>query len=279
MDFLEKEFKSIYNKMLAVAMDYKFYIDPRIKEDSIYRIRDSVTYRLNCTRFHFEILIGIIENLDIELTNAYREMEGKNTIGLGIHFDKRALQINYLTDSIFFHLGSSFDYIGNLVEYICISNKKSAFRWGQVAKSARDINNPFSVIPIAKTIDRIDRDFVSKLYDHRSHIIHKAVDSGPRNFSINIMEAECSSHIYSSNAFNKRFSELRSASKEYRLTTQYSILWVIKKSIAYIIEIQFALKTFMEHNKKQVKPAMFIKGQNGELLSPSVAFWGNNKNE
>lgn len=219
MDFIEKQFQSFDNKMLAVAMDYKFYLDPRIKDNTIYKIRDSIIYRLNCSKFHFQILLNIITHLDLELTNAYRKLEKKNNpMGLSFHFDQRALHINNLSDSIFFHLGSGFDYLSNLVEYICSKNKNTEFKWGQLAKSARDSKNPFSQNLISKAIDKLDREFVGKLYDHRSYLIHTSVDKSPSSFSINIMEAECETHIFSSVSFNKRFKELKKESETFNLT-------------------------------------------------------------
>jgi hypothetical protein len=275
MTFVSKQFQSFDNKMLAVAMDYKFYIDPRIDDNTIYRIRDNIIYRLNSVKFHFEILLNIITHLDIELTNFYRQQGKKNNpIGLGFNFDQRALQINFLSDSIFFHLGSGFDYISNLVEYICSKNKNTDFKWGQLAKSARDEKNSLSQNKIAKTIDLIDREFVSKLYDHRSYIIHTNVDKGPNSFSINVMKSKCETHIFSSDSFNKRFKELKTESKNYKLTIQYSLLWIIKKSIASLIEVLLGLKNYMETNKKVTIPFMFLKGPDGEMLPPSLGYWG-----
>jgi hypothetical protein len=280
MDFIEKQFQSFDNKMLAVAMDYKFYLDPRIKDNTIYKIRDSIIYRLNCSKFHFQILLNIITHLDLELTNAYRKLEKKNNpMGLSFHFDQRALHINYLSDSIFFHLGSGFDYLSNLVEYICSKNKNTEFKWGQLAKSARDSKNPFSQNLISKAIDKLDREFVGKLYDHRSYLIHTSVDKSPSSFSINIMEAECETHIFSSVSFNKRFKELKKESETFNLTIQYSLLWIIKKSIDSLIEILFGLKDYMESNRKIKIPFMFIKGQNGEMLPPSLGYWGEKTNK
>jgi hypothetical protein len=272
---VDKQFQSFYNKMLAIALDYQFYIDPRINENTIYKIRDNIIYRLNSSKFHFELLLDMATHLDIELTDAYRKMEIKNNpISLGIHFDQRVLQINFLADSIFFHLGSSFDYLSTLVEFICCTNKNKDFKWGQLAKSARDKKNPFNQNHIAKTIDIIDREFVNRLYDHRSYIIHTNVDKGPSNFIINVIQAECEAHIFSSNSFNKRFKELKTESQDYNLTIQYSLLWVIKKSISCLIEVLYELKSFMENNKKVIVPSMFLKGPNGEILPPSLGFWG-----
>lgn len=154
---LNSQFRSISNKMMAVAMDYKTYIDVNIKDNDIYELRDSMLYRLNAAKFHLEILTGIITNTDLELTTSFRKMKAPNNMmGLNMHFETRVNQISFLSDSLIFHLVSGFDYISNLVEYICRNTKKKRLMWTQLAKSVRDKNNDFSKFTIAKMIDKLD---------------------------------------------------------------------------------------------------------------------------
>jgi hypothetical protein len=87
-------------------------------------------------------------------------------IDLVPYFEREVLHIYYLTDSIFFHLGSGFDYISNMVEFIHSNNKDKDQKWNQLARSSGDKNNEFGRTSIAQTIDILDRDFISKLYDH-----------------------------------------------------------------------------------------------------------------
>lgn len=271
---LNEQFQSFYYKMIAVAMDYKSYIDPKASDNDIYKIRDDIVYRLHCAKFHFELLMKMTTNLDKEMTLVHRNsLSNPNFLGPQFIFEERVKQVSYISDSIFFHLISGFDYVSNLVEYICGGKKRKDLKWTQLKKSARDKVNPFNSKTVAKTIDKLDRELVSKLYDHRSQLIHSTTDKRPASLNINIIEETCKTHIYSSASFNNKFNELKNESKNYNLTIQYSLIWVIRKSITSLVEILFSLKAFMEENKKVNKLFMFVKGLNGEMLPVSGPYW------
>lgn len=267
---IENQFLSLYRKMLAVAMDYSSYIDPKTKGDTIYKIRDNIIHRFYAVKYHFEILVKILRTLDKELTALFRKSP---SIDLFPYFEREVLHIYYLTDSIFFHLGSGFDYISNMVGFIYSTNKDKDQKWIQLAKSSRDKNNKFSRISIAQTIDILDREFVGKLYDHRSYLIHSKVDRGSRSFSINLMAAVCETHIFAPEKLSRSFRELKEESKMNNITLQYALIWIIKKSISSMVQILFALKSYMEDNKKVDVLPMFIKGPKGETLPISGPYW------
>jgi hypothetical protein len=274
---LNEQFHSFYYKMLAVAMDYKSYIDPNARNNDIYKIRDDINYRLQSAKFHFELLMKMTSSIDKEMTLLHRNsISNPNFLGPQFIFEERVKQVSYISDSIFFHLISGFDYVSNLVEYICGGKKKKDLKWTQLKRSARDNNNSFSSTTVAKTIDRLDKDFVSKLYDHRSHLIHSTTDKILASLNINLMQESCKTHIYSSASFNNKFKELKDESKSFNLTIQFSLLWVIRKSISSLIDILFSLKDFMEKNKKVTRLFMFTKGPNGEMLPVSIPYWKDN---
>jgi hypothetical protein len=271
---LNEQFQSFYNKMLAVAMDYNSYLDPKAKNNDIYRIRDDVIYRLQCAKFHFELLIRITTSIDKEMTSIHRNsLSNPNFLGPQFVFEERVKHASYVSDSIFFHIISGFDYISNLIEYICGGKKKKELKWTQLKRSVRDRKNTLSSTPVAKIVDKIDNEFVSKLYDHRSLLIHTTTDKIPASLSINLMDETCKTEIFSSTTFCNKFKELKEENKTAKLTTRYSLLWVIKKSINSYIEILFGLKDYMENNKKTTKLFMFHTGPNGEMLPLSGPYW------
>jgi len=271
---LQDQFESFYYKMIAVALDYKSYIDHRASDNEIYKIRDDIVYRLNGAKFHFELLLKMIANIDKEMTIIHRNsISNPNFLGPQFIFEERVKQVSYISDSIFFHLISGFDYVSNLIEYICGGKKKKDLKWTQLRKSVRDTKNPYSSKTIAKTIEKMDIDFVGKLYDHRSQIIHTTTDKRPASLKINLMQETCKTHIFSSESFNHKFNTLKNESKNFNLTIQYTLNWIIRKSIDNLIEIQFSLKTYMEENKKETKLFMFLNGPNGEMLPPSGPYW------
>jgi hypothetical protein len=271
---LNEQFKSFYYKMLAIAMDYKSYINPKARDNDIYKIRDDIIYRLQCAKFHFELLMKMTANIDKEMTSVHRNsLSNSNFLGPQFIFEERVKQVSYISDSIFFHLISGFDYASNLVEFICGGKKKKDLKWTQLKKSARDDKNSFNSTTVAKTIDKLDREFISKLYDHRSQLIHTAKDNIPASLNINVMQETCKTYVFSSASFNNKFKELKSESKCFNLTIQYSLFWVIKKSFSSLVDILYSLKAFMEVNKKVAKPFMVTIGPNGEMLPISGQYW------
>jgi hypothetical protein len=268
---LNNQFSSIYKKMIALAMDYKTYVDTNVKDNDIYDLRDNMLYRLNAAKFHLEILTGFTSNTDLELTAYYRN--SPDQLRLNMYFENRVNQISYLSDSLIFHLVSGFDYMGNLVEYICGNSKKKKLMWTQLAKSVRDKNNRYHKLTIADAVDQLDREFVGKLYDHRSYIIHTTKDKNAATFSIQVMEAKCETHIFSSQKFNNQFKELKSLSANFNLTIEYVLFWLINKSVHSFIEILFSLKNYMEINKKVKIPFMVLHGPNNEILPISGPYW------
>jgi hypothetical protein len=273
---MNNQFDSIGKKMMAVAMDYKTYIDANVKDNDIYDLRDSMLYRLNAAKFHLEILSGITSNTDLELTTYYRNSPDSQQ-RLTIHFENRVNQISYLSDSLIFHLVSGFDYMSNLVEYICGDSKKKKLMWTQLAKSVRDKNNRYNTLTIANTIDQLDREFIGKLYDHRSYIIHTTKDKRAASFKIHMMEAKCETHIFASQKFNNQFKELKSQSENFNLTIEYVLFWLINKSVVSFTEILYGLKHYMENNKKNKIPFMILKGPNNVILPISGPYWKDEK--
>ena len=130
-----------------------------------------------------------------------------------------------------------------------------------------------SSLNFSQIIDRLDRDFVGRLYDHRSYIINVSSENRRSSFTHNLMDDSFQAQIASSQKFNKNFPELKDLNKEYDLTISFVVFWMIKQTLTSIIEIQFGLKSYMEENRKVDKPMVFRKGPNNEILPPSEPYW------
>jgi hypothetical protein len=277
MQEFEKKFQSVYYNLIAVALDYKSYIDPKIKNSTIYSLRDNIIFRLNGGKYHFQLLMSIIGNLDREMTTAYGKHLSDHQIfdPAGTIFDQRFLQVSYLSDSIFFHLGSCFDYLSSLIEFIYNHNKDAQRKWMQIAKASRDTNNPFSKTTVAKIIDKLDRKFIGKLYDHRSYLIHTRADKKKGSYNLNVTQAQFKTKILSSDKFNGNFMHLNNLAKEYDITLKFAMLWVLKESLSSINSVLFALKDYLENNKKIDILPLFFEGPNKEMLPLSINYWNN----
>jgi len=269
-----KDFQAIDNNMIAIGMDYKHYLDSSFNDKKIYEFRDNILYRLRATKLHINILVNLLNSLDQELTNIYSNENGQ--ISMQIYFENRKTDISSLFDSVIFHIVSAFDYVSNLVGFLCIKNQKK-IKWTQFAKSVRDEKNELSQTNFSELIDNLDRTFIGRLYDHRSYLIHIGNDNGKSSLSIELMKGKVETKIIASSTFNKNFSELRELGKENDLSISFILFWLLNKTTESIIDIQFGLKEYMENNKKNDIPFMFMKGPNNEVLPVSTNYWSEKK--
>jgi len=274
MKNIMKDFHSIDNNMIAIGMDYKHYLDSNFIENKIYEIRDNILYRLRATKLHINILVSLLNSLDQELSTIYPQVNGG--ISMQIHFENRKSDISALFDSVIFHIISAFDYVSNLVGYISLKNQKK-LKWTQLAKSVRDQQNELSKANFSELIDKLDRTFIGRLYDHRSYLIHIRNDSGKSYLTIELLRGKVNTKIISSSTFNKNFSELRELGKDNDLSISFVLVWLLRKTTESIIEIQYGLKEYMEKNKKNDIPFMFMKGPNNAISPISKNYWSGRK--
>ena len=80
--------------MIAIGMDYKYYMDSSFKDDKIFECRDNILYRLNATKLHVNILTNLLSSVDEELTNLYSQENGGLIIHF--HFDSRIEDVSAL---------------------------------------------------------------------------------------------------------------------------------------------------------------------------------------
>ena len=267
-------FQSINNNMIAIGMDYKYFMDSSFTDDKIYKFRDNILYRLRATRLHIDILVNFLSSLDGELSEISREENGQ--LSMHMHFENRKSDISALFDSIIFHTISAFDYMSNLVAFLSLKNYKK-LKWNELAQSVRDPKNELYESSFSEFIDQLDRKFVGRLYKHRSDLIHLGKDGEKSSLSIKLISGKVETTILASNKFNKNFSELKKLNEEYDLSISFILFWLLENTIESIIDIQFSLREFMERNKKNDNPFMFIKGPNNEMLPVSTNYWSRKK--
>lgn len=277
---LNKEFKDLdsnlsilSNRFLAVAMDYKEYIKNDFSDHKIYELRDSVQYRFFSTRTHIELLLRQHLIIDEQMKNQLNEK-----VPIQMYFDYYQKQISSIFDSIVYHTTSIFDYISTLVNYISTKDNQKTLMWTQLSKSVRDEKNEYNKKSFAKTIDNIDRQFVSKLYDHRSFLIHKKSDLSSFNVTISYGEKEnVDAKFMAGKNLIKSFSELKILDRENNLTVKYVTFWLVNETIEKITEILFALKKEMENNSNPPEQFMFyLDPKTNERSSVSKIYWNDN---
>ncbi|MBP7260531.1 MAG: hypothetical protein KBB37_04525 [Bacteroidia bacterium] len=277
-DKIKSRLHLLSDRFLAVAMDYKHYVDSSFKEDRIYALRDNVQYRLFSAKIHLELLlrqhIWIQERLEKGFNNNPKVVTD-DYIPINPYFDIYQKEISSILDSFVYHISSVFDYLSTLTNYIGGSNRYDTLMWTQLAKSVRDGKNAYSKRLFASTIDNIDRDFVSKLYDHRAFIIHRNAD--PSGYSVTLFLGQTERikvNFLAGKNLVKNFKELKSLSKEKHPTVKYVAFWMLNKSIDKVTDILFALKKEMEFDPKVKTPFMYyLHPETKKALPVSSIYW------
>jgi hypothetical protein len=276
---LDKKISLLEKRFQATALDYTHYIDNSWGQKRIFELRDSVQYRLFSARLHIEIIIRqhyIIEEklskLAIEKPNLiFGQFLSANPV-----FERYEQEISCIFDSIIFHLVSVFDYLSTLINYICGKEDQNTLMWTQLAKSVRDKKNVYSRKSIARLIDELDRNFVTRLYDYRSHLIHKKADFKRYAIEVKLSQKDMifDARFIATEQFIRHFKELKEESKEFNFTTKYVSFWIMQKTISTITDILFGLKKEMELTKKVPFGMLGLYDEKTKQMKPvSTAFW------
>ena len=274
---MNEEIKILYHRFMALAMDYQFYKNKSFIQNDIYRLRDEVHYRFKSVRVQVQVLFKHQQQINKHLDSVYKNNKEeifKDYWPSHPLFDQAQEEISSLFDSFIYHLTSIFDYLGNLTNHIFGKNSQQAMNWNSLARSTRDSKNEFSLKSFADTIKEIDNQFVTKLYKHRSVLIHERSDIfGSRKYTTANQETFFCKFISTKN-FNKRFSELRKLGKEKFITLDYVIFWLFRQTSKHVNQVLFSLKKELELNPERISsPTIGFAGPKGRISSPSEIYW------
>src|SRR5690554_4000682 len=118
---LTERFRLLQNRFLAIAMDYKHYIDSDISNDKIYSLRDSVLYRLYSARFHFQLLLEYHHRVEHKLEKIHKDIGSKlffkQSYEVTMIQEQSIKEIYSLFDSMMYHLCSIYDYLFRLINF------------------------------------------------------------------------------------------------------------------------------------------------------------------
>lgn len=271
---IDSEFSLLNYRFMALAMDYKRYVDSSIRDNKIYTLRDNINYRLYSAKFHIELLFNHIRNIEKNIENQ-TFTRTPNQIPIIGYIPIYTQQITSLFDSFIYHTVSVFDYIGTMANYISGKKKENTFMWTQLAKSVRDKNNIFSQTKFSNIVDKIDREFVGKLYDHRALLIHRKADLGGCNHTHSLgYHEKVTTTFFAGKSVIKCFHQLKESNKKSDITLRYVAVWILKEVINNITDILFSMKEELESKDTGKEPMMFyLHPETKEKLPISVNYW------
>jgi len=271
---IDSEFHLLNNRFVALAMDYKHYVDSSIRDNEIYTLKDNINYRLYSAKFHIQLLFNHIRNIEKNI-ESQTLISIPNQVPIIGYIPIYTQQITSLFDSFIYHMVSVFDYVGTLANYISGKKKENTLMWTQLAKSVRDKNNILSQTKFSNVIDKIDREFVGKLYNHRALLIHRRADLGGFNHThfLGYQEAVTTTFFAGKNVI-KCFKYLDKSSKQGDITLRYVAVWILNEVIERLNEILFSMKKELESKDTGKEPVMFyLHPETKEKLPMSVNYW------
>jgi hypothetical protein len=246
-----RKVNQLRNDLIRFGLEYTNKITGRPfdnENDKYILLRESILFRANSLLFHLNLLVNIQK---MHIDNLKKTKFNSSDRSLLI-LDSREQQI-FLFDSIIFHSISLFDYLGNLIDYVCSSKKQMNLKWNGVVRSIRDKANSMFQSPASEIILSLNNEFVGLLYQHRSDLIHYKTDLGAAKSSFNLMTAESNFTVFAPKKFITRFSHLKHLSKSNELTLIYVSFWLIDQTFDSLDKILRKLFEHIETNRKIAK--------------------------
>lgn len=274
---LNSEIGLLENRLIAVGIDYMYYINSNISQDFLMELRDNIMYRLFSSKFHIELLLVQLSRVNQEILfylENHPEEFLRNYQPIHPYFEKFQMEISSIFDSFVYHTVSIFDYISSLVQFVCFQKQEISFKWNSLARSSFDPKNALSERPIAQLINNFHVEYVTKLIKYRSLLIHERGDLLHYSFSKNFLNNDFKIKFFSTQNFLKIFPELKKESELYKFSILYSIFWIQKKTLKITNDILFALKKDMESNP-QIPHGLIvhIDKDTGKISSTSRDRW------
>jgi len=247
----EKDYKEITEQIWrtelgvrSICVMYDDHSADKNSKDNIFLLKDNVQYRLFSAAHQYLVFLR-----ELGLSERYLQDLHKNDPKLfnafpmgNPYFDKVELELSSVFDSIIFQLSSVFDYMSHALCYICKTNKSDTLYWTKLASSVRDKNNEFSKLDIAKVIDSMDREFIGKLYDYRSRLLHNKRDQHRFMTTVTLSTFDFNLKILASDTSLKHFKLIRTTVPDGDITLTYLSSWLLKESFAFIERLLDALR-------------------------------------
>lgn len=276
----------LYSGFHALSLDYSYHIQNTWGGHKIDELRDNVLYRLFSSLFHCELLLREHNQIEKRLSQILANNPDKILAWVypkNRHYEYAERQVSSIFDSIVFHAASIFDYMSILITFISLKDRDQTPMWGQTTRSARDRNNELHQKPVAKAIDRVDKDFVTRLYNHRSELIHRRADIVEHGFLIKPSTGKFTVRFLCSPKIRKTFKTFGEADKDYTLA--YFSYWIVNTASGIIADLLLDLKADIVSNpplsrhdleKDGTRPILLgLQPGTNRAISPSATAWSN----
>lgn len=240
--------RNLSSELIALCIDNLNKIHGQFrKDDPLLRQRDMILFRARALRMHFVWLLRARVDVVDRLRAAWAD---RGELPPPLAFDQSADEHMALFDSAVFHAASFFDYFGNLVDLLCGGKSQQRLKWNGAVRAARDHDNPLSRSPVAPTLIRLDKEFVDRLYGHRSRVIHYRPNWGGGALTLHVAEGVYELNLYAPEALTSEFAELAEFARDHAVTIHFACHWLCRKTFEAGIDVVSALRGHIEANRR-----------------------------
>lgn len=105
---------------------------------------------------------------------------------------------------------------------------------------------------VASTVLAHEEEWIEKLYDRRSQLIHYKMDVGSAAASQDLLADKRELTVYAPSKFVDEIGELSEKRENHHVTLRFAAFWLVESSIHTAYEITKDLRTVIERNREIV---------------------------
>ena len=246
VDFNEVKNQSIRAEhgIRSICVMYDEHSSDKNSKENIFILKENVHYRVFSLVHQYYIFLTQLDFHEENLQQIYQKNPHFVTaFPLGNpYFTDVDLEMSSVFDNVIFQISSVYDYLSHLICYICKTNKSDSLYWTKLAKAASGQNNDFSNLEIRKTISELNKDFVARLYDYRSRLLHNKKDEHVFNGNMKLHDFNFDLKILASDTAIRHFKGIRKIYPNEKITLSFLTSWIIRKTFIDIERVLDALR-------------------------------------
>jgi len=278
LDELRRLSNSFNLKFIGLGLEYQNKISGKSSNNYFAEIRSSLSHRLLSCEYLFNLLNSI--HGSAFNSRSFDEHASHRILGqfgpeISTAMTTASVEGPCLFDCIIYNLTSTFDYLGGLIELICGGQGRNRLKWNPLVNALRTGISPLIKSEARYILLKGHEDFVDKLYRYRSEIIHDTAVVGAFDLAIDNTQTTNTLQLFVPLRFATKFAELKMLSSNNRITLRYTSLFLLKRTINFLIEVLLRLRIDVEVNRKLPagKETLLFKDASGNLTGDTDRFW------
>jgi len=239
---IHKEVERTELGIRAICIMYDEHSSDPNSQENIFQQKENIYYKLSSIRFQYRIILEQIYRAEEYIKKVDSADRLRGFVMGNPHFEKVEIEISSVFDNIVFNSVSIFDYLSHMICYVCKGNKQKTEYWSSLIKSARGDKNEIAKQQISVMIKHVDKQFVCKLNDYRSRLIHRKRDLHKFHGNIESNDSQQIYHIRllaSDELLSKKYLEIiKIDNPDYQyISLTYVASWLIKETMQRIEQL------------------------------------------